>query len=176
MSIFAYMMRVIALAFLSAGSASIVFAAISLVKAAVARGMPIAEAAAANVPIFYMFSTVVLICSCILFVAECIDFVMKLSPQSLLVKLRYTMSMICVCCGLIWSLGIVPQMRDLNPRIKSDADAHEQFQKMHKMSEMDMSAVMVCALISLLLPGLEQRRSTADSSGKQEKAGTASGA
>jgi Na+/proline symporter len=157
MSTLAYIFRLVSLSFLFGGSASIIFAAITLVKAATAQGMPIPQAAAANAPMFFMFSTVVLVSAIGLLLGEALDYAKerKLTP---LIKARYISSLICVAAAMVLKFGIIPQMEQLSPVIKENKDAHAAFVKMHDASRVDFSVIIVCSLISLLLPGFEARR------------------
>jgi hypothetical protein len=161
MSILAYVLRVISLSFLFGGSASIVFAAITLVKAAQAAGVPLTDAAAANAPMFYMYSTVVLVCSLALFTGEALDFVKQRKTKdfklSNLTNARYISSLLCIVACLVFTAAIVPQMKQLAPLIKKDETAHAAFVKLHSMSRIDFSIVIVCSLVSLLLPGFESK-------------------
>jgi len=162
MSILAYVLRIISLAFLFGGSSSIVFAAITLVKAAQSAGVPIAEAAAANAPMFYMFSIVVAVCSLALLAAEAMDFMKERKATefklSSLTKARYLSSCLCVVAAIVLNVAIIPHMKKLAPTIKTDKTAHAAFQKLHSVSRIDFSVIIVCSLISLLLPGFEQNK------------------
>jgi hypothetical protein len=157
MSTLAYIFRSIALSFLFAGSASIVFAAITLVKAATAQGVPIPQAAAANAPMFFMFSTVVLVSAIGLLLGEALDYAKerKLTP---LIKARYISSLICVAAAMVLKFGIIPQMEQLSPAIKDNKEAHAAFVKLHDASRVDFSVIIVCALVSLLLPAFEGQK------------------
>ncbi|HEY9775667.1 MAG TPA: hypothetical protein V6C81_18025 [Planktothrix sp.] len=161
MSTLAFIFRTIALSFLFAGSTSIVFSAITLVKAASAQGVPIPTAAAANAPMFFMFSTVVLISAIGLLFGEALDYAKerKLTP---LIRARYISSLICVGAAMVLKFGIIPQMEVLSPAIKTDPAAHAAFVKLHDASRIDFSFIIVCALISLLLPGFEAQRKLAE--------------
>lgn len=150
-------LRYVSLAILFGGSSAIVFAAIVLVKAATAQGIPVAEAAATNAPLFLQFSKVALGAGILLLISELIDFITG-KPQSKLTLARYGTSILCLTGTLIFALGIVPPMEQLLPDIKTVAAAHEQFHKLHEISRAVFGASILFALISLLLPVFEKNR------------------
>jgi len=155
----ASILRLISLAILFGGSAAVVFSAITLVKAAEAQGIPTAQAAAANAPVFIHFSKVALGASIALLVAEALDFSRRKRPEKL-VLFRYVVSLLCVATTMIFALGIVPPMAELLPLLHSKsgispedlARAHADFQKLHELSRMVFGGTIVLALISLVLP------------------------
>jgi hypothetical protein len=175
MSTLAYILRVISLSFLFAGSTTMIFTAITLVKAGEAAGVPATQTAGVNAPMFYMFSIVMLVCGILLLLGEALDYAKerRLTPS---IKARYASSLICVAAAMVYSFGIVPQMQQLHAAMKDSKAAEEQskaahraFEQFHKASQMDMSVIIVCALVSLLLPGFESQKNevgeTAKSSG-----------
>ncbi|MBS1954580.1 MAG: hypothetical protein JST89_10350 [Cyanobacteria bacterium SZAS-4] len=139
----------------------IVFAVVTLVKAAKEKGIPVAEAAMNNAPIFLNFSTVALVCAIVLLVAEALDFMKQKATASKLVKARWATSLIAVAATMVFSLGIVPPMRDLLPQIQAQPEAREKFDGMHKTSERVFGIVILFALISLLLPAFDKPKSSA---------------
>lgn len=153
MSILSYILRVIALSFLFAGSTSIIFAAITLVNVAKQAGIDPHEAAAANAPMFTMFSTVVLICAFVLLVAESLHYAAH-KTLTKAVKARYGASLLCVAAALVLKFGIIPGMEQLTMKPKSEA-AHAEFKKLHEASRVDFMVIIVAALTSLLMPGFD---------------------
>ena len=137
----------------------IVFAVVTLVKAAKEKGIPVAEAAMNNAPIFLNFSNVALICAILLLIAEALDFMKNKMAASKLVKARWATSLIAVAATMVFSLGIVPPMRDLLPQIQANQEAREKFDGMHKTSEKVFGLVILFALISLVLPAFDKPKS-----------------
>ena len=152
MSILSYVLRVISLSFLFAGSTSAIFCAITLINAAKERGVPVAVAAGQNAPMFTMYSSVILICAGILLFAEALHYAKHrlLTPA---VKARYATSLICVAAALVLKLGIIPQMDLLTVKMQTDPAAKAEFDKLHHASAIDFTVVIVTAMVSLLLPG-----------------------
>jgi hypothetical protein len=144
-------LRLVALSVLFAGSAAIVFAAITLVKAAQAQGVPVAEAANANAPLFIQFSKVALFAGIVLLLAECLDFVGSRQPGKLTV-VRYVSSLLCVATTMIFAFGIVPPLERLRPLVKTDPAAHAEFHKLHEISRMVFGGTIFLALVSLVIP------------------------
>ena len=143
--------RLISLAVLFGGSAAIVFAAITLVKSAVAAGVPLAEAAARNAPLFIHFSKIALVCSFLLLLAESLDFA-NCDRLSKLVIAKYLASGLCIVSTIIFAFGIVPPMQELLPQIAHNAAAHAQFTELHKLSRALFGAIILFASISLVIP------------------------
>jgi len=146
-------LRLVALAILFGGSAAIVFAAITLVKAAEAQGVPVAEAANANAPLFIQFSKVALGAGIALLLAESLDFANNRLTDKLTIA-RYVSSLLCVATTMIFAFGIVPVLEELRPRIKTDEAAHAEFRKLHEFSRMVFGGTILLALISLVIPAL----------------------
>jgi hypothetical protein len=161
MSKFARILRLISLAMLFGGSTAIVFSAVTLISAAKAQGIPAAEAAATNAPLFLEFSKVALIFAITLVVAEAIEIKGDLKSLEKGTKwrmARYFASIVCAICTFIFALAIVPQMQDLIGLIKTDEMAKLQFQKLHEASRMIFSGTIVFALASLVLPVISAKR------------------
>ncbi len=135
----------------------IVFAAITLVHAAVAKGVPVSEAATANVPIFLHYSKIALGCGFALLIAEAINFA-KSKGASKIVKARWAASGIASMATMVLAFAVVPMMKELLPIIKTNAEAHQKFQGLHHGSEAVFSIIIVCALVSLLLPIFETKQ------------------
>src|ERR1700722_13050188 len=106
------LLRAIALSILFGGSSMIVFAVITLVKAAVAKGIPVAEAATNNVPVFVHYSTIALVCAVVLLIAESIDFAKNRATTNL-TRARWATSLVTVATTMILSFAIMPLMKDL---------------------------------------------------------------
>lgn len=148
-------LRLVALSLLFGGSAAIVFAAITLVKAAQAQGIPVAEAANTNAPLFIQFSKVALGAGIVLLAAESLDFAMHKQTDKLTIA-RYVSSLLCVATTMIFAFGIVPPLEELRPRIKTDETAHAEFHKLHEVSRMVFGGTIFFALISLVVPAFAQ--------------------
>lgn len=154
MHITSKLLRTISLAILFGGSSAIVFAAIVLVKAAQANGIPTAEAAAANAPVFIHFSKVALGSAVALLLAEILD--VLCSVKTRLVLARYLTSAVCVISAIIFALAIVPPLAALLPVINTDPTAHKSFEEMHQLSRAVFGVTIFSALLSLILPLFEK--------------------
>ncbi len=162
MNKFARILRLISLAMLFGGSTAIVFAAITLISAAKAQGIPVAEAASVNAPLFIEFSKIALIFAITLVVAEAIEIkgdLHNLEKGSRWHMGRYFSSIVCAISTFIFALAIVPQMQDVRVLMKTDPAAHQQFQKLHEASRLIFSSTIVFALASLVLPVIYSKRS-----------------
>lgn len=148
MQILSKVLRSLSLAFLTGGSAAVVFAAVVLVKAATAKGVPMAEAAAVNAPVFIQYSKVALGAAAILGVAEILDFV-KNTNKTKIDFSRYLFSALSIVAVCVFSLVIVPPMEKLLPDLVAN---HEQFHHLHEQSRAVFGASMLFAFVSLLLP------------------------
>jgi len=149
----------------------IVFAVVTLVKAAKEKGIPVAEAAMNNAPVFINFSVIALACAILLLVAEALDFMKHKAGSSKLVKARWAASLIAVAATMVFSLGIVPPMKQLLPEIQANQQAREKFDGMHKGSERVFGVIILFALISLLLPAFDKSGGLRLSSDKPKSAG-----
>ncbi len=161
MQTFARILRLISLAMLFGGSTATVFAAITLISAAKAQGVPVAEAAAANAPVFIEFSKVALIFAISLVVAEAIEIkgdLKSLERGTRWRMARYFASIVCAICTFIFALAIVPQMEDVRVLMKTDSSAKQQFQKLHEVSRLLFTGTIVFALASLVLPIISTKR------------------
>jgi hypothetical protein len=136
----------------------IVFAVVTLVKAAKEKGIAVADAALNNVPVFLNFSTIALVCAVLLLIAEVLDFTQNKKPSKL-VKARWATSFIAIAAVMVFSLGIVPPMKQLLPEIRTNEQAHEKFEGFHKGSERTFGVIILFALISLLLPAFDKPKS-----------------
>lgn len=159
-SVTSKILRLVALALLFGGSAAIVFAAITLVKAAQAHGIPVAEAAGTNAPLFIQFSKVALGAGFALLAAECLDFAMHKQTDKLTIA-RYVSSLLCVATTMVFAFGIVPPLEELRPRIKTDEAAHAEFHKLHEVSRMVFGGTILLALVSLVIPALAPESASA---------------
>ncbi len=155
MQTFSKIMRLISLSLLTGGSAAVTFTAIVLVKAAVAHGVSVSEAATANAPIFLSYSKVAMGAAAILAIAELIDFnTLKLKTK--LDHVRYMCSLVAIVCVAVFSFGIVPPMESLLPDIKTVAEAREQFHHLHELSRAIFGASILFAFVSLLMPAFKK--------------------
>jgi hypothetical protein len=160
---FARILRLISLAMLFGGSSGIVFAAIVLVTAAKAQGVPVAQAAAVNAPIFIEFSKVALAFALALVLSEAIQVkgdLPHLSKQSKWALGRYFASTVCALATFVFALAIVPPMEKLLPHLKTEETARLEFRKLHETSRAVFMTIIVFAMASLIIPPLSSRRTT----------------
>jgi Domain of unknown function (DUF4149) len=150
-------LRLIVVSILFAGSAAIVFAAITLVKAAVKDGLTVSQAAAANAPIFVGFSNVVLVASLVLVVCEWGHFRRTKQPGRIDYA-RYVASFLCFVCTIIFSLALIPNMESLRPTMKNDTAAFQDFTRLHNVSRMVFGGTILFALLSLGLTDLPYKK------------------
>lgn len=153
----ARIVRIIALAMLFGAGSGIVFAAITLVNAAKAQGIPATEAATVNAPIFYEFAKVAVGFAFALVVAEALEIkgdLKNLEKRSKWPMARYFASIVSAVAIFIFSYGIVPKMKELQPQIKTNASVKAEFDKLHHVSRGVFSAAIVFALASLVIPVL----------------------
>lgn len=136
----------------------IVFAAITLVRAGKEKGIPVADAAMNNVPIFIHFSTIALVCAIGLLIAEALDFSRNKTADKLS-RIRWASSGIAIVAAMILSFGIVPPMKELIPQIRTNQEAHKQFETLHHSSEATFAAMILFSLVSLILPAFSKRES-----------------
>jgi len=163
-------LRLIALAILSGGSAAIVFAAITLVKVAVADGIPTAEAAARNAPLFIYYSKVVLGGAVLLGLGEFFELSQRKEPSvETFRKFALFASIVCIVCVGIFAFGIVPPMEKLLPDLRTVKETHEQFQHLHKMSEGVFGASILLAFASLVLPVFSKQATPVSSTQTESK-------
>ncbi len=157
-------LRLLSLALLFGGSTAVVFVAVTLVKAAEANGVPKLEAAAVNAPAFIEYAKILAGAAIALLIGEGLDFAGNKDAKSKLRLARYATSLLCVIAAFVFSFAIVPPMDGLRPQIKSDEAAKAKFDDLHKVSRGVFGATILFALISLLLPAFEGRRSPQDGS------------
>lgn len=157
--------RALSLAILFGGSSAIVFAAITLVKAAKAHGVPAAQAATANAPVFIHFSTILLVAGIALLASEAADYALCPRP-SRLTAIRYLSSLLCVATTMIFALGIVPPLAELLPLMHSTAAApdlehiHASFHRLHEISRIVFGATIFFALAAIATGVLESAART----------------
>jgi hypothetical protein len=161
MQMLARILRLISLAMLFGGSTATVFAAITLISAAKAQGIPATEAAAANAPLFIEFSKVALAFAITLVVAEAIEIkgdLKSLEKGTRWRMARYFSSIVCAISTFIFALAIVPQMEDVRVLMKTDESAKKQFQKLHEASRLIFTGTIVFALVSLVVPAISTKK------------------
>jgi hypothetical protein len=151
MDVLGRILRTISLAILFGGSAAVVFAAITLVKAAEARGVPVPEAAAANAPLFIHYAKINLAAGVVLLIGEALDYA-KRRLWNRATMAQYACSILCVVSTMIFALAIVPPMERLLPEITKSETAHAEFNGLHKTSRIIFGATILLALTSLILP------------------------
>ncbi len=147
----AKIMRLTSLSILFAGSAAIVFAAITLVKAAEAKGMTVSAAATANAPIFLHFSKVLAVVGVILLISEAAD-TLSIKKYTKTKLIQYAATALCCLCAFVFAFSIAPQMQDLLPSIASNLDAQKAFHTLHETSRALFSGVIIFAWLSLIMP------------------------
>ncbi|MBY0550318.1 MAG: DUF4149 domain-containing protein [Candidatus Obscuribacterales bacterium] len=148
------LLRTVSLALLFGGSSAIVFAAIVLVKAAQAKGVPVPEAAATNAPIFIHFSKIALGSAVVLLLSEIMD--LFRAEKTKLTVARYATSAVCIVSACVFALVIVPPLDALLPVINTDPTAHKSFHDMHELSRAVFGVTIFSALLSLILPIFEK--------------------
>jgi hypothetical protein len=158
-AIFGRILRIVSLALLFGGSVGVVFSAIVLVKAAKEAGVPVAEAAAANAPIFIHFSKVAFAAAIGLLLGESLDYAFRKKWNKLTLA-QYCSSLLCVALVMIFNFGLVPPMERLLPVIKTDEAARVTFQDLHHGSRMVFGGTIIMALLSLILPAFGALKST----------------
>jgi hypothetical protein len=146
-------LRLASLAVLSGGSIAIVFAAITLVKTAEASGIPAAQAAVTNAPVFVQFSHIAVVCAVLLIATELVDY-FQTKPISRLKIICYISSLLCFTSTLIFAWVLVPAMERLRPLIQSNTSAHTNFLQLHDCSRLVFGGIILFASIALLLPAL----------------------
>jgi hypothetical protein len=151
MDVVGRILRTISLALLFGGSAAVVFAAITLVKAAKAHGVPVHEAAAANAPVFIHYAKINLGAGIVLLIGEALDYA-KRRLWNRATMAQYACSILCVISTMIFALAIVPPMERLLPEIAKNETAQQEFDSLHKTSQMVFGATILLALASLILP------------------------
>lgn len=152
-------LRLISLALLFGGSTAVVFVAVILVKAAKANGVPVEEAAAVNAPAFIEYAKILAGAAIALLIGEGLDFADKSASKGKLTLARYATSALCAVTAFVFAFAIVPPMDGLREQIKSDATAKAKFHELHEVSRGVFGATILFALISLLLPAFQGRRS-----------------
>jgi hypothetical protein len=75
------------------------------------------------------------------------------------VKARWATSLLAAVAALIFSLGIVPPMKQLLPEIRANEQSRQKFDAMHKSSEKVFGAMILFALASLILPAFDKPKS-----------------
>jgi len=151
MEVIGKILRTLALAVLFGGSIATIIAAVTLVKAAQAQGVPVAEAAARNAPVFITYAKVNLGAGILLLIGEALDFAKRRLWTKMTIA-QIMCSMLCVGTTMIFALGIVPPMEALAPRIATDPSAHAEFHALHEVSRAVFGGTIVLALASLILP------------------------
>ncbi len=144
-------LRLSSLSVLFAGSAAIVLAAITLVKAGVAGGLTVSAAAAANAPIFLIFAKVAAGAAALLLLAEAIDSLSngKFTQSKII---QYIASAACCLCAFHFAFSIAPEMETLLPQIADHASARNSFHALHESSRLFFSGIILFAWLSLILP------------------------
>lgn len=153
----ASILRLIALSILFGGSTTVVFVAVTLVAAAKAQGVPAAEAAAANAPIFIHYAKILIGAAIALLVAEALQLA-RARKADKLESARYGASLLVIITAFVFSFLIVPPMERLLPSIKTDNAAHGEFTRMHETSRIIFGVTILSALASLILTGLTQQK------------------
>lgn len=153
MHVLGRILRTISLAMLFGGSVAIVFGAIVLIHAAKAKGIPVAEAAATNAPLFIVFSKVNLAFGILLLIGEALDYADRRLWNKATIA-QYACSLLCVASTMVFAIGIVPPMERLLPLLGTEhaEKAREEFRVMHEVSRPIFGTTIILALFSLILP------------------------
>ncbi|MBX9692672.1 MAG: hypothetical protein K2Z81_09835 [Cyanobacteria bacterium] len=146
-------LRLVSLSILFGGSAAVVFVAVILVKAAVAKGIPVSQAAATNAPAFIEFSKVAAGAAIALLIAEAINFATQ--AKSKLTNARYIASFLCVVATFVFAFAIVPPMKALQPYIGDDEAKAQEFHKLHEVSRGVFGGTILFALFALAFSAFE---------------------
>lgn len=157
----AYVLRVLALAILFGGSISVVISAITLVKAAEAHGVPVAQAATANAPMFITFSNIVMVSGFVLLFAESMDYA-KHRVINKLLSIRYGASLLCSIATIILCFAIVPPMKEMLSSIHENERTEQTWKTFHESSRVAFGVIILSALISLVMPVFEMPRKPVD--------------
>jgi hypothetical protein len=152
-----YILRVLSLALLFGGSISIVVSAITLVKAAEAHGLTASQAAAANAPMFMVFSNMVMVAGFVLLFAESLDYA-KHRVINALLTLRYGASLICSIATIILCFAIVPPMKEMLGSVHSSERTEQTWQTFHEGSKICFGVIIMSAFFSLIMPAFEASR------------------
>jgi hypothetical protein len=128
-----------------------VFAAVSGVKSAQERGIPVAQAATANAPVFVEYGKAALVLCIFLIFLELVDFVFQRKPDFAR-KLRYGTSAACFVAAAYLALALIPQMEQLIPDLRTNEESHAQFQALHNQSRVVVTAIIILAFASIAIP------------------------
>ncbi len=144
-------LRITSLAILFAGSAAIVFAAITLVKMGQAKGLSISEAATVNAPIFLQFSKIAAGAAVLLLLSEAIDsfYTVKFTQNKII---QYIATALCCLCAFNFAFVIAPEMEHLLPYVVSNADIQKSFHNLHEISRLVFAGTIFFAWMSIVIP------------------------
>ncbi len=149
--------RLFVLAILFAGSAAIVYAAVILVHEATANGIPIAQAASTNAPVFIEFSRGILIACLVLFCCEWGHY-RRNKELRRVDYARYAASFLCFVCTVVFSIAIVPNMEKVRPQMLQNTEAFQDFTRLHKLSRVFFGGTIMFAFLSLILTDIPDRK------------------
>ncbi len=155
-------LRVTSLSILFAGCSAIVFAAITLVKAAEAKGVAASVAATTNAPVFLNFSKIIAIAGVALLIAEAADsFFSRRYTRFKLVQ--YIATAVCCLCAFNFAFVVSPEMEHLLPYIHNSVGIHEAFQNLHESSRLLFGGIILFAWISLIMPVFQNHENSESS-------------
>jgi hypothetical protein len=143
--------RVVSLAILCAGSMGFVFAAVTGVKSAEERGIPVAQAATANAPVFVEYAKAALVLCIFLLFLELLGYAFN-RKLDMARKLRFGTSAACFTAAAFLALAIVPRMEQLIPEIQNKEDSRAEFHGLHNQSRVVVSAIILFAFASIAIP------------------------
>ncbi len=146
-------LRLVSLSILFGGSAAVVFVAVILVKAAVAKGIPVSQAAAINAPAFIEFSKVAAGAAIALLLTEAFNFATQ--KRNKLTVARYVASFLCIAATFVFAFGIVPPMKELQPFIGADQAKAQEFHKLHEVSRGVFGGTILFALFALAFSAID---------------------
>lgn len=153
-----YILRSISLAILGGGCIGVTVSAISLVKAAEAKGVTAAVAATANAPMFITFSNVMIGCAIVLFIGELIDLLIKKRMTKLMCT-RFAASALAFTACFILSFAIIPPMKGMLGEIHATEQTEATWKKFHESARIIFGIIILSSMTSLCVPGFEKRNS-----------------
>jgi TRAP-type C4-dicarboxylate transport system permease small subunit len=144
-------LRLTSLSILFAGSAGIVFAAVTLIQIGQSNGLPVSTSALANAPIFLYFSKIAAGAAVALLLAEAIDsFVTSKFTQPKI--FQYISTAACCLCAFNFAFVVAPEMEYLLPFVKNNVSIGHSFHGLHETSRLLFMGMILFSWVSLILP------------------------
>ena len=151
-----YILRTISLAILGGGCIGVTVSAISLVKAAEAKGVTAAVAATANAPMFITFSSLMLGCAVVLFVGELIDLLVRKKVTKLMAT-RFAASALAITACFILSFAIIPPMKGMLGEIHATEQTEATWKTFHESARIVFGIIILSSMTALCVPGFDKR-------------------